>query len=224
MRNLEDDRSYARQGFIQPHTHLRIGLESYIEYLELLREINTIKGDLKIEFVHEGDYDEKLWDLSFKADNKVIITTVFLTSFIESYLFDYSGIMVGQTETKKYIEKLSVEAKIVLVPRIISGLIINRSENYFRLLKEMISFRNDIIHLQTKDFTPPTKQQMADYDPKHVFESTNLLDFFNALYDYLKILDESDPQQGHLSKLQLQYDLKEKLNTFNDVLVPKWLK
>jgi len=49
---------------------------------------------------------EKISGLEHLINKTTIKSIIFLSSFLESYLFDYSAIALGQGYTEKHIEKI----------------------------------------------------------------------------------------------------------------------
>lgn len=74
---------------------------------------------------------------------------VFSAMCLEAFIYGYSVKHLGKGYTNQYIEKLGIEAKFIIVPRLVTGKELDKSGQAFEMLKKLISDRNKIVHFKS---------------------------------------------------------------------------
>lgn len=200
----EDIRMYARVGYFHSDTLLEISIDSFLMFESLKKDYVELKN--KGYFIDDGLKIFKEQDKIFEVENSLlkesIKTVIFLSSFLESYFFDLSAVALGQRYTEKHIEKLDLASKIILIPRLITGKEIDKSLHYWEEIKNLIKWRNKIIHNKTKDWIEFSKNINPDsFDPKPLFEEFDLPNFLSAVKTLFEELDKIDDKGHHSSTI-----------------------
>ena len=76
---------------------------------------------------------------------------VFSAMCLEAFIYGYSEKHLGAKYTKQHIEKLNIESKFILVPRLIAGKEIQKSGQGYEMMKKLISDRNKIVHFKSRE-------------------------------------------------------------------------
>lgn len=91
------------------------------------------------------------------------IAVVYAAISAESYIYDVAARCLGDGYVKKNLDKLSVPSKWLLVPRLISGHVIDTDGQVFQLLTELVKSRNDIVHHKTRDMTTMSVGALSEH-------------------------------------------------------------
>src|SRR5688500_12916308 len=114
----------------------RVGLMSYFyeiaveEFESLIKrqaEIASLKkkGEVEYELEHDGHVfhskrfieEDKIDQLERQHNKAVIKIIIFLSTFLESYIWNLSAMILGQGYTKDYLDKLDMIAKWKIIPK-----------------------------------------------------------------------------------------------------------
>lgn len=197
-------RSYGRMGMI---SHLfKIAAENYFESLGIVKEIDKLKNaggsvneqnyDGPKEFIYKEQ--ERIDFLEFKQERKFITIVVFLAIYLESYIYDFGASVLGDTYVKNYLDKLDVISKWVMIPRLITGEEIDRSNKSFADFKELISKRNSFVHHKTKDaFSIIEAHLSGKAQAPEEHDTLEPLRYFEAVNYLLKELRRIDSPNPH---------------------------
>lgn len=200
----EDFRPYNRIGHLSPFNLLEIANDSLDEYLVLESKIETLKAEGTFEHENATYFREYLVidELESKLLKETIKGVIFLGAFLESYFFEYAATALGQGYTEKYIEKIDLTAKIVLVPKLVSGEELKRDLDYWAGIKDLIKWRNKIVHNKTKDAIEFLKS-VKDYEPRPLYDEFNLSIMFKSVEKLFDELEKIDGKGLHKFKFGL---------------------
>ena len=199
-----DFRMFARIGHFHNNTLLEISIDSFLKFEALNKENELLKS--KGKFENNGftiyNENEKIDILEYSLIKESIKVVVFLGAFLESYFFELSAIALGQQYTEKHIEKLDLASKIILIPRLITGKEVDKSLHFWGEIKNLIKWRNKIIHNKTKNSSEFFKNINPEkYDPKPLYKEFDMLKFLNSIKILFKELDRIDPEGFHSSRI-----------------------
>jgi hypothetical protein len=124
-------------------SYVEIAAEEYLKYIKLIEEKKILNS--KKDFDEEQDCI-----LEKRINHSYIKIIVFSGLAVEAYIYDIAAIELTDKFVLKHLDKLSVQDKYVVIPRILSGGNIDTSKEWYSLLKKMISARNDLVHSKTK--------------------------------------------------------------------------
>ena len=183
-----EPRSYARLGLVE--TFLEIAVDSYIDFRKDIIAFDQIVSEGGI--MHDGimiynrENDHVKYDNKLRKDTIKII--IFLTTFLESYINDLGGIVLGDTFVKEHLDKLSIISKWIVIPRLITNEEIDKSKSYYQGFKELVQWRNNLIHHKTKDaitfFTSPETKNLEKLKPIYeLFDVSKSFSMIKELFD-----------------------------------------
>ncbi len=199
MENDQDIRCFARIGFLD--TFMCIAIESYNDYVNNSRELSLIMAEGGETF--EGHFIYNRMTDYMKYDQKVLhgkITVItFLITYLEAFIYDLGAIVLGDSYIEKYLDKLNLESKWIIIPKLITGKELDKSRSYWGDFRELIKWRNNLIHHKTTDafsyrdnYPNVSSKYELTYDVSKGFKMIKEL-FYN--------LDEIDPKGFHLSRI-----------------------
>ncbi|MGE4490018.1 MAG: hypothetical protein AB7E95_10795 [Kiritimatiellales bacterium] len=90
--------------------------------------------------------DPEVWDISTEVSKQYSVAIVFAQAFLESFIFDYSSEFLGADYFVDYLDKLDTLSKYIIVPELISGKATDRNSTGINWLREIVRYRNDMIH------------------------------------------------------------------------------
>jgi hypothetical protein len=86
-----------------------------------------------------------------------LTAVVFSSLFFEAYIFDYASRRLSASYAEKYLDKLDVVAKWVVVTRLVKAPGLDAGLEVFGRLKGLVALRNRLVHHKTSsgDMYPP---------------------------------------------------------------------
>ena len=136
-----------------------------------------------------------------------IKTIIFLCTFLESYIYDFAGIMLGDNYVKTHLDKLDLISKWIIIPKIITGKEIDKKNSYFSRLKELVKWRNKLIHPKSKDgvsFINNIKdnENINIESYQLIYDQVDIKSFFIMTKDLLNELDRIDKNGYHYLRIE----------------------
>ncbi len=189
----------ARIGFLD--TFMRIAIESYNDYVKNNKELSRIiaEGGETIDghFIYNRMTD--YMEYNQKVIHGKITVIIFLITYLESYIYDFAAIPLGDNYVEKYLDKLNLESKWMIIPKLITGKELDKSRNYWGDLKELIKWRNNLVHHKTTD----ANSYIEKYpNVPELYDLTyDISKGFRMAKDLFKNLNEIDPERSHLSRI-----------------------
>jgi hypothetical protein len=204
MKEIED-RHFSRVGLMS--YFYEIAVEEFESLIKRQAGIESLKkqGEEEYELEHnghifpskrfiEGDKIDYLERQNSKAVIKIII---FLSTFLESYIWNLSAMTLGQGYTKDYLDKLDMIAKWKIIPKLITTKDLELESRTVEELRRLVKLRNGLIHHKMKDFNP------SDHESSMFDEAPNVAPFFTMIDDIFNKLDEIDRPGNHRFQLRI---------------------
>ena len=198
-------RTFARMGLVD--TFFEIAADSFLEFRKDKKEFDLIISEGGV--LHEGIFIYKrIDDYSLYQDKLrkgTIKIIIFLTTFLESYINDLGGIVLGDNYVKDHLDKLSIISKWIVIPRLISGKEIDKSKSYFEDFKELVRWRNILIHHKTKDATKYLEfSKIEDVEKlKPIYELFDVSKSFKMVKALFAELDRIDKHGSHTIRIKM---------------------
>jgi len=163
-------------------------------YKEL--KINIVDYNNTQEPQPDEDYFEsKKHKLEEKIFENYLLIIVFISMFMESYIYDYGARILGDNYIKKHIDKLDVISKWVIIPKIITTKEIDKKRHSFEIFKKVISLRNKITHW--KSYKGSQDKLMREATEPKFYEQIDPLIIFESILDIFKQLENIDNVDSH---------------------------
>ena len=203
-------RDFARMGYFHPSTLLEIAKDSFKSYEQHLKELDRLMkiGSFTSDGVIIYDEQEEIMTTENEIKKDLIKSIIFLNSFLESYFFELSDIVLGASYTKNHIEKMDLLSKIAIIPKLAFGKEFDRSKHYWSSLKSLVKWRNKIIHAKTKNAFSKTEEVNNNFKftkSRSLIELINITSLFDSVKELFEDLDKIDPEGFHTFRLERHY-------------------
>ncbi len=124
-----------------------------------------------------GKHEVEKLVLSRKATEHGIKAIVFSSMCVESAINNYAGTQLGDKYAQQHLDKLNVQSKWVVIPKLVCGRSIDKSGPAFNALGKLIKARNELVHNKSKELNPTnpnlkTILEKGEQDFKIGFESS----------------------------------------------------
>lgn len=134
------------------------------------------------------------------------IAVVFSGMAIEAYLFDYGARHLSARFVKKYVDTLSVDAKLVVLPRLITGKPLPTDGQGFELVVKLVKNRNKLVHAKSCNIKM-TSDLLPDAVEKRLMHSrTDALDATKAIREIAKEIESIHPDESASFHLGVKTD------------------
>jgi hypothetical protein len=123
-----------------------VALENRERFKSMSQSLENLKSDDKEKWMKSMEHDSIVHN-SLKS---AVSCVVFSAMCLEAFIFAYSERFLGKNYTKKHLDKLSLDSKYIIIPRLIVGKEINRDGQAYEKLKKLLKHRNEIVHYKSK--------------------------------------------------------------------------
>jgi len=152
-------RIYTRFGSNSP-AYLDICRDEWDKYEECFDELTP--------YVDDNDWIEKVTraklpyiiSLIRQKYNHLIKAVTFGAMCLESFIYDYAANSFSDTYVRKYLDKLELVSKWVVIPRLTTGKDFPRESKAFEDLRRLIKERNDLVHAKS---IPSPSEEIEDF-------------------------------------------------------------
>jgi hypothetical protein len=79
------------------------------------------------------------------------IVIVFAAIAAEAYIYDFAARHLGDTYVERHLDKLNLQSKWVVVPKLVKGYSLASDGQAFQALVELSRDRNEIVHSKTRE-------------------------------------------------------------------------
>lgn len=138
-----------------------IAREHNLNALSMFEELNELNKKVVDEDTYIT-YIQELHEKEANIDKNCVIAITFSAMSLEAFIYDYAAIVLGDEYVKKYIDKLDVVAKWVIVPKMITGKELPRHKHCFELLKQTIKLRNEFVHSKSRKYSEEIASELID--------------------------------------------------------------
>jgi len=192
-------RGYQRLTLIP--IYVELARESYkilSQYEEIFRNVERSLASLNIEEAAKLELEWKLAALRHQVTKYAIVVVVFSALAVESYIYDYAARNLSDTFAKKYLDRLDLLSKWVIVPRLVTGREFPTGGQAFALLRKLVQRRNALVHNKTKP-VPNDPEQYLELVEKSQNAVTEMLllakEAIEALGQLAEVLENLDPEE-----------------------------
>ena len=182
-----DLNEFARIG-LGPSFFFRLAKNQFEIYLDIKKELNKICGGDKQLIYEHSVLDQKQTEAG-------VSVVVFAAICLEALIYDYGAINLSDTFIKKYVDKLDLRSKWVIIPKLVTGQDFPIDRQGFQLLGELITSRNSLVHPKTKDYKANKDKDFEEDD--RAFKNTVEISLL-AIKLLANDLSEIDPDSYEL--------------------------
>lgn len=163
-----------------------LGAINHFENKEIPELVEMLK---KANIKYEKPYDSfyMATPLVKYVSEYAVAVIVFAAFYLEGYIYQYATKHLSSTYFKKYLDKLSLNAKYVVIPELVTGKKMNAGSKAFQMLADLVSTRNGLAHPK------PTRNNSSDYSEEEKEEFFDLIKNAHLAFRTIKeILEEID--------------------------------
>lgn len=113
---------------------------------------NYYNAKMCFEQLKDRTDQEYIWNESERFNQAVLITIVFSSMAIESFINDYLATCLGDENYYNNFDSLNVISKITMASKFIIGKDLEKNTELYYCLKELMKNRNTIVHSKSKTF------------------------------------------------------------------------
>lgn len=173
------------------------------ENLKKLSELEVELNKLKQRTAHSEEealfFANDELPIIREIDKCSLIAIVFSALAVEAYIYDYGARKFSDTFIQKYLDKLDVISKWVVIPQLATGQELSRDSQAFELLKKLIRERNNIIHYKSSDIDPEKLPLLVEDNENYLLERAK--EAYLTLEELAKELEKIDPEEPVLRSL-----------------------
>ncbi|WP_415887860.1 hypothetical protein ACMXYO_07380 [Neptuniibacter sp. QD37_6] len=125
--------------------YYKIALENRDRFEEYRNRVDVVLSSDKEDWMKDMESS----DYCYQSLKCAVQSIVFSAMCLEAFIYDYSKKHLGSSYTKKHIEKINIESKFIIVPRLAIGKELDKSGQGYERLKKLISDRNKIVHFKS---------------------------------------------------------------------------
>lgn len=131
--------------------------------------------------------------LEISAEQDFTISICFSAMALEAFIYDYAARNLGDGYVSQYLDKLDLTSKWLVVPRLITGSVIDSGCQAINLLRELVRERNHLVHSKSKpvSLNPEFLEQVAALH-ENLPERLSALKGLMAVYHLAALLDGLD--------------------------------
>lgn len=172
---------------------------------------NTFKDNMEkaARYTVECDLGKKQVDMNIweryikKSMNYFLVQHLFAAMCLESFIYDYAATNFTDTFVRKYLDKLDLVSKWVIVPKLVLGKEYPRYTQAFKYLRNIKKERDKLVHSKSRpELTNEERgKELAKYDLKFGKKSEDKdtdknVNIFRWLVDILATLKKLEEESG----------------------------
>lgn len=165
------------------------------EHNEQVQELEPLLQQAALR-VEQSPTDQEAIDRWGELHNQLVkhacVAIIFAAAAAEAYIYDYGARGTSDTFMKKYVDRLDLPAKWVVVPQLVKGQPFPRERQGFELLGKLVKARDHLVHFKSGI-------DKQEFDPK--FLTANAKEAIRALDALKEDMEQFDPNE--LPGLQL---------------------
>ena len=144
-----------------------------------LKALMGLSGPLAvgIEFIKVAQLRRENW----------VKSMVFGALCLEAFIYDYAAHNFSDTYAKKYLDKLDLPSKWVIIPKLVTGKEFSRGSQAFEYLGELVKVRNELVHAKSKRM-PRNQKEWIQFNSS--FENRKSYASLNPYETVIEVLTE----------------------------------
>jgi len=163
---------------------------------------NFQKSKTKIHKIKNKKSGKKWDDLLFvgaEMRHHFASTIVFGAMCLEAFIYDYAAHNVSDTYAKRYLDKLDLVSKWVVIPKLVTGKNFPTDGQAFERLKKLATARNELLHHKSRPMPSNDKELETLMDEIETEDDDNTHNAYHAVKEVLTELRrlEGDDKNNH---------------------------
>lgn len=181
---------FARIGLIPMFTE--IAREHYEYLCELEPKVNNLKNQNPKSEEESALLLYERIPIEQKLNKSALITIIFSALAIEAYIYDYGARNISDRFIQKYVDKLDVISKWVIIPQLVNGKEFPREGKGFELLGKLVKARNSIVHNKSYDMDFDRLEQIAESDEVLLERAKEAVNTIAELANDIESIDQEE--------------------------------
>jgi len=143
--------------------YLNIANDYFSKFKEKEKEASKYVQDLHGNGAYNDDaYNADHDRLLDEWQDNGLVSTIFYALFLESFIYDYGCIFLGDKYVTDNLDKLDFVSKWIVIPKIAHNYDVDRSKEFFSSLKRLSKDRNSLIHSKSRPMNPIANRSYMD--------------------------------------------------------------
>ena len=143
-------------------TYFSLCLSQIDAYRQILTDIDELEtGPIPEDEAHIAQMN--LAVLAEKKEQAVVAPIISAAMCLEAFSYDYAATHLGDSYTKKHLEKLDVPSRLVIATKLVTGKDFPTDCAAYGNMKSVIKQRNDLVHFKSKNFDMAEMAQARKY-------------------------------------------------------------
>lgn len=202
---MKDHSKFRSSIRISMHEYfLEIALASYESYQNLNKDLKKLRAEGFFVYGEEPNmhFAYNKHDEVFQSEQQITLdiikSIVFLNMYCEAYIWDLAASVLGDSYSKKYLDKLDMLSKWIVIPKLLFGKEIDQGHHSIGKLKELIKLRNDFVHSKSRDGRNAMRSpENFTKELTPLDEQIDLEGIFLGISDLFSELNKTNPTNSH---------------------------
>lgn len=169
----------------------------YSHFLEISEEHQgrhqVFNKEADIEYDKSCEWQsEKYYQLRADAQKSGYIAIVFSAMYIESAVYDFGAIYLGDNYVLKHVDKLNITSKIIVLLKLATGRDLNTDGQAYEHLKKLFEYRNELVHSKSKPLMSAKEM--------HIFREKTSRKYYEAINSAKKIIEFLDKETREINE------------------------
>lgn len=176
--------------------------ESFDSLLKCEQDIEQLLGSDPEDRIPE-DLLPCFLSLTFELSKYSCVAIVFSAMAVEAYIYDYAARNLSSSFVRKYLDRLDLISKWVIVPRLVTGKAFPTGGRGFELLRKLKQTRDGLVHAKSRELPESSDESWTEKpDPAELPEvAKQALEALELLAIDLERIDPSEPARYLLAGL-----------------------
>jgi hypothetical protein len=127
--------------------HYVVFKEHYDLFCRLEEEASAVHAEDPL------DIEAALHPIRVNQHKSALITICFSAMCLEAFIYDYAARNISDSYAHRYLDKLDVVSKWVVIPQLATGKEFPTSSHAFGLLRFLVTTRNQLVHFKSSPVT-----------------------------------------------------------------------
>jgi len=127
-----------------------VAIDTYKEIVKLDEEHNGLQVNTSESEKESDDFVDKVAEINDRIGRLSLIVVIFCAIALEAYINYYGISHLSKTYFEKYLDKLNLLSKWIVIPRIITGTQLDTGSKALQELSWLITLRNKLVHYKSR--------------------------------------------------------------------------